>query len=184
MNPASQANVSLLPCRSPLVFLAVPPIGGLVLVPVHCVAEQVGAGTGFGQVPLLLGASHVTSAVPPNAKPALQANVAMLPCRSPLVLLTLPLVGGMAPLPVHCVAEQVGALAGVGQAALLLGASHFTSAVPLNSKPALQANVAVLPCRSPLVFVTAPWVGGLAPLPVHFVAATKTTVTTVYYERD
>ena len=62
---------------------------------------QVGALLGVGHGASALVALHVTDVSPDRANPALQENVATLPWALALVLLTEPLVGASAPLPVQ-----------------------------------------------------------------------------------
>ena len=57
-----------------------------------------------------------------------------------------------------------------GQDALLLAAEQVTLAVPANSKPVLQANVATLACRCRFEKETEPSIGASAPAPAHFVS--------------
>ena len=68
---------------------------------------QVGAeaGDGHGWLPLL-EAAHCTDAVPLNTNPSSHENVAVLKYWLPFDLLTLPLVGALAWLPVHVEAAQ------------------------------------------------------------------------------
>ena len=63
-----------------------------------------GAGSGVGHGASSLDAVQRVDEVPFNTKPCWHENIPVLPCRSPFVLVMVPLVGASAPLPVQVVA--------------------------------------------------------------------------------
>ena len=75
---------------------------GTVSLPVQYVGEA-----GFSQPASLLVAMHVTEFTPTSLNPSVQANVAKLPCASPLPLVVVPFPG-VKTSPVHLVAAKAG----------------------------------------------------------------------------